>query len=75
MLSLWETWEVFRFEETEVRELGDSVVWLGQVHMKGATSQLELDHEFGICSEFRDGKASRGRGFLSWSEALEAAAE
>jgi len=40
--STWETWEVFQVDESEVRDLGDSVVWLGSAHMRGAdASHLE----------------------------------
>src|SRR5512142_2361405 len=44
--AVWETWEEFRFQETEVRDLDDSVLWLGRVQMRGRTSQVELDQEF-----------------------------
>ena len=36
--ALWETWEEFRFQESEVRDLGDSVLWLGRAKMKGGAS-------------------------------------
>jgi ketosteroid isomerase-like protein len=71
--TLWEIWEVFRFEEAEIRDLGDSVVWLGHVHIKGGASHVELDQEFGIHSVLRDEKIARAKAFLSWKEALEAA--
>jgi len=29
--SVWQTWEEFRFEESQARDLGDSVLWLGRV--------------------------------------------
>jgi ketosteroid isomerase-like protein len=71
--ALWETWEVFRFEETEIRDLGDSLVWLGRVHLKGSASQVELDQEFGVHFSVRGGKVVRRRAFPSWEEALGAA--
>jgi ketosteroid isomerase-like protein len=40
--SVWQTWEEFRFEESQVRDLGDSVLWLGRVKMRGGASQIEL---------------------------------
>jgi ketosteroid isomerase-like protein len=70
--ALWETWEVFRFEETEARDFGDSVVWLGRVHMKGSASNVELDQEFGLDCSLPDGKVVRATAFLSWQDALEA---
>ena len=71
--AVWETWEEFRFEEGEVRDLGDSVLWLGRVHMKGGASQLELDQEFANLFLLRDGLIARSTAFLSWAEALQAA--
>jgi SnoaL-like domain len=29
--AVWETWDEFRFEESEVRDLGHTVLWLGQL--------------------------------------------
>ena len=29
--AIWQTWEVFHFEEGQFRDLGDSVLWLGRV--------------------------------------------
>ena len=71
--SIWETWEEFRFEESEVRDLGDSVLWLGRARMKGGGSQVELDQEFAILTVLRDGKVTAVNTFLAWGEALEAA--
>jgi ketosteroid isomerase-like protein len=71
--AVWETWDEFRFEEGEVRDLGDSVLWLGRVHMKGGASQLELDQEFANLFLLRDGQVARSTAFLSWAEALQAA--
>jgi hypothetical protein len=64
---------VFRFTETETRNLGDSLVWLGRVRMKGTASRVELDQEFGLDCLLRDSKLVRATAFLSWTEALEAA--
>jgi ketosteroid isomerase-like protein len=69
----WETWEVFRVEEREIRDLGDSIVWLGRARMKGATSHVEFDQAFAVDFRVQDGKIVRFQGFLSWQEALEAA--
>ena len=72
--STWETWEVFQVEESEVRDLGGSVVWLGSAHMRGGdASHLEFDQPFAIHFLVRGGKVARFRGFRSWQEALEAA--
>ena len=68
--ATWETWEVFRAKESEIRDLGDSVVWLGRTRLRG---HVELDQEFAIHFQLRGGKIVRFRGFLKWQEALEAA--
>jgi ketosteroid isomerase-like protein len=70
--SVWQTWEEFRFEESEVRDLDGSVLWLGRVKMKGAASHLELDQEFAIRAVLRGDKVVSVHAFLSWREALEA---
>ena len=69
----WETWELFHLEESEVRDLGDSLVWLGRAQMRGGASHVELDQQFAIHLLIRDGRIVRIRGFLTWQEALEAA--
>jgi ketosteroid isomerase-like protein len=69
---IWETWDVFELHESEVRDLGDSVLWLGRVKMRGSASQVELEQEFAAHSLVRDGKVTRTLTFLSWQEALEA---
>lgn len=71
--AVWETWEEFRFEEREVRELDDSVLWLGSVHMRGGSSQIELDQEFANLFQLRDHLVVRATAFLDWGEAMEAA--
>jgi len=71
--AVFETWEEFRCQESEVRDLGDSVLWLGRVKMKGGASHVELDQEFAIHAVLRDGKVTAVRTFLAWEEALAAA--
>jgi ketosteroid isomerase-like protein len=71
--AVWQTWDEFRFDESEVRDLGDSVLWLGHVHMRGRTSRVELDQEFAHHVALVDDKVVRAHAFLSWDDALEAA--
>jgi ketosteroid isomerase-like protein len=71
--ALWETWEEFRLREKEVRDLGDSVLWMGRMQLKGGASHVELDQEFAIHFSVRDCEIARGKAFLSLHEALEAA--
>ena len=70
--AAWETWDVFEFREDQVRDLGDSTLWLGRVKMRGSTSGVELDQEFAIHSVVRDGKIILIHTFLSWREGFEA---
>jgi ketosteroid isomerase-like protein len=69
----WDAWEAFHLEEQEVRDLGDSVLWLGRAQMRGGASHIELDQEFAVHLETGGGKVVRIRGFLAWDEALEVA--
>jgi ketosteroid isomerase-like protein len=72
LAAVWDTWEVFEFDESEMRDLGDSVLWLGHVKMRGGTSHVEFDQEFALHSLLSDGKFIRVQAFLSWRESLEA---
>jgi hypothetical protein len=64
---------VFHLEDREVRDLGDSVLWLGRAQMRGGASHVELDQEFAVQLEMDAGRVVRIRGFLAWQEALEVA--
>jgi len=70
--AVWDTWDLFQFEGSQLRDLGDSVLWLGQVKMRGSASHVELDQEFAAHWVLRDGKLIRIQAFLSWREGLEA---
>jgi ketosteroid isomerase-like protein len=71
--ATWEAWEVFHLEEHGVRDLGDSILWLGRAQMRGGASHVELDQEFAVRFLMDGGKIFRIQGFLAWQEALEAA--
>jgi hypothetical protein len=71
--ATWETWEVFHLEESEVRDLGDSLVWLGRARLKGGASHVEVEQEFAVHFLLHGGKIVRFRGFREWQDALEAA--
>jgi ketosteroid isomerase-like protein len=71
--EIWDTWDLWEFREHDVRDLGDSVLWLGHVHMRGGASQVELDQEAANLLDFAGDKIVRVRGFRSWREAIEAA--
>jgi ketosteroid isomerase-like protein len=72
-VEVWETWDEFHVEETEVRDLGDSVLWLGHVRMRGRTSHVELVQEFANHVVLLGGEIVRIHAFLSWHDGLEAA--
>jgi ketosteroid isomerase-like protein len=71
--TTWTAWEVFHIDESEIRDLGDSVVWLGHAQMRGEASHVDFDQQFAIYFLIRSGKITRFRGFVSWKQALEAA--
>ena len=71
--ATWETWEVFHLEEHEVRDLGDSILWLGRAQLTGGASHAELDQEFAVRLLIDVGKFVRIEGFRTWRKALEAA--
>jgi ketosteroid isomerase-like protein len=71
--ATWETWEVFRLDEHEARDLGDSILWLGRAQLRGGASHQDLDVEFAVRFLIDGGKFVRIEGFRTWREALEAA--
>jgi ketosteroid isomerase-like protein len=71
--AVWQTWDVFHFTEAQIRDLGDSVLWLGRVKMRGSASHIDLDQEFAVHIRLQDGQVVTVRAFLTWREALEAA--
>jgi ketosteroid isomerase-like protein len=72
-VATWETWEVFHLEDSEVRELGDSLVWLGRARLRGGARHIELDQEFAVHFLLHGGKIVQFRGFREWQVGLEAA--
>lgn len=68
-----ESWESFRFAATEIRDLGDRVLVLGDVRGCGRGSGVEVDDRWAWIIGLRDGKAASLRGYLDQPEALKAA--
>jgi ketosteroid isomerase-like protein len=68
-----ESWESFRFEATDLRDLGDRVLVLAHVRGRGRVSGVEVDDRWAWIVELRAGRAASLRGFLEHREALEAA--
>jgi ketosteroid isomerase-like protein len=57
----------------EIRDLGESVLVLGQADLTARTTGLEFTEEVGSLMTFRGGKVLRSQDFLSHAKALEAA--
>ncbi len=68
-----EAWERLTMRPQKVRDLGESVLVLGQADLTARTTGIEFSQEVGSLIEFRGGKAVRVRDFLTHAEALEAA--
>ena len=69
-----EQFELWEYTFEEVREVGDRVLALGHVHLKGRGSGLTLDQDGGWLLDFApDGRVSRMQVFTDWDQALEAA--
>ena len=64
---------VLSAEVTEVRELGERVVAIGRLRMRGKESGAETASPMGFVADFKDGKAILVRTYLDATEALEAA--
>jgi ketosteroid isomerase-like protein len=62
-----------RLELPEIRDLGDRIVAIGRLRARGKASGAETESPFGCVVEWKNGKATRLRSFLSHDEALEAA--
>ena len=71
--SLDAAWERVRIFGGEFRDLGDRVLWLGQMEGRGRGSGATVVSPAASLYEFRDGMISRIRSFLDHGEALRAA--
>ena len=71
--SLDAVWEHVRVFGGEWRDLGDSVLWLGQMEGRGRSSGAVVRSPAASLYELRDGRISRIRSFLDHGEALRAA--
>lgn len=67
-----ESFEVWQIHPEVFHELGDRVLVLGHMHLRGRGSGVELDQETGWVADVRDGKMTRFQAFLSHEEALAA---
>ena len=67
-----QSWESFRFEGTDFRDLGDRVLVLGDVSGRGRLSGVDVDDRWGWIVGFREGRAASLHGYLDDRQALEA---
>ena len=70
--ALHATWEEVRLVADEVRDLGESVIWLGRIEGRGRGSGVPVDAPMGAVFDFRGGKVWRARSYLDHAEALKA---
>jgi SnoaL-like domain len=68
-----ETFEVFQLQFADVRDLGDRVLAIGSLHVRGRGSGVETDIPIAIVAEYRDGLLWRYKDYGEARSALEAA--
>ena len=66
-------WELFRFEATDLRDLGPRVLVPGDVSGCGRSSGIDVSDHWALIVSLANGKVTAVRGFLDQREALEAA--
>ena len=67
-----ESFEVFQAEFTDVRDLGDRVLAIGTVHIRGRGGGVDMDIPAAAVATFEDGKMARWEDFRERALALEA---
>ena len=68
-----ENWDELELEAVEVIDTGETVLVLGRMHTRGASSGVRTTEPYSCLQHYRDGRCSRGEWFLSWQEGLDAA--
>jgi ketosteroid isomerase-like protein len=68
-----DAWEEIQIIAEEFRDLGDSVLVLGQIEGRGRASGVQVNAPQGLIYDFRGDKISRIRAYLDHGEALRAA--
>lgn len=71
--DLYEVLDEIHFEVTEMRDLGERVVAIGEMRTRGKLSGAETTAPYVNIADLRDGKGYRIRGYLDVDEALAAA--
>jgi ketosteroid isomerase-like protein len=68
-----ETFELFEPDYTDVRDLGDRVLAIGSIRVRGRGSGVETDIPTAAIAEYRDGLLLRFKDYAEARVALEAA--
>jgi ketosteroid isomerase-like protein len=71
--EIGDTLDELTVEYSEIRDLGDRVLAIGQLHTRGNLSGAATESPFAVVSDFKNGKTIRVRTYLDPQEALEAA--
>ena len=69
--DLADAWEIVRADIDDVVGIGDVVVLLGRIHVRGRGSGVETDDPAGWMLKFRNGRVVRFRAFRDPARALE----
>jgi ketosteroid isomerase-like protein len=75
MRKFWDEWRSLwdlKVELPEIRDLGNTVVALGAVKVRGKASGVELESPVGYVIEFDEGLIRKVRAYLNPSDALKA---
>lgn len=65
-------WQSIDVRVDDIRDCGDRVVLLGEIHGRGRTSRLEAQLPLAWVAEFRDEKVRRLQSYVDVAEALDA---
>ena len=74
LIAVWtDNFDEFELHTHEVREVGDSVLILGETAGRIKDSGVPIRQPLGVVySDFRDGKIGKSHNFLTWRQALNA---
>jgi ketosteroid isomerase-like protein len=68
-----ESFEVFRFDRPDIRDLGDRVLAIGTLHIRARQGGIETDVPTAGIATYRDGRLVHWKDFGDEKKALEAA--
>ena len=71
----WDDWHAVwdtKLNISEIRDLGETVVVLGEMQIRGEASGVDIERPTAWVFEFEAGLTRRVRAYLDWQEALEA---